>query len=209
MSIKIKVCGMRDSENIRALAQLQPDYMGFIFFEKSKRDVYQQLDKVVLAELPTSITKVGVFVNASLEEIQTQISAYALDMVQLHGKEAPELCKQVQEAGTPVAKAFSVDDNFDFSITVPYKGNCDFFLFDTKGKEAGGNGFTFNWSVLDQHDNEVPFFLSGGLDKDNIKEVLKLEHLNIHAVDVNSKFEIEPALKDIELLKNSVFKALK
>jgi phosphoribosylanthranilate isomerase len=206
--IKIKVCGMRESQNISDLAKLNPDYMGFIFFGKSKRDVSETLNKSDLENLPRSIKKVGVFVNATLEEIKKHIITYQLDLVQLHGSETAELCLKIKNSGTQVIKAFSVDSSFDFASTTPYKASCDFFLFDTKGKEAGGNGFTFDWSILDNYDNEIPFLLSGGLDETNISAVNKLPHLNIHAVDVNSKFEIEPALKNIELLKKSVFKVI-
>ena len=204
--IKIKVCGMRESQNISDLAKLNPDYMGFIFFEKSKRDVSKELAKIDLDRLPSTIKKVGVFVNATNEEIHKQIKSFRLDLVQLHGEETPEMCLEIRNSGTKVIKAFPVDSVFDFTTTIPYKTTCDYFLFDTKGKEAGGNGITFDWSILDQYDNEIPFLLSGGLDETNISEVNKLTHLNIHAIDVNSKFEIKPALKNIELLTSSVFK---
>ena len=207
--IKIKVCGMRDSQNIYDLASLNPDYIGFIFFEKSKRDASNSLLTEDLARLDNTIKKVGVFVNATREQIQNQISKYKLDLVQLHGSESPELCNDIKDLDVKVIKAFSVDSEFDFKSTFPYKKTCDYFLFDTKGKEAGGNGVVFDWSILNKYDNEIPFFLSGGLDEKNINEINKLNHLNIHAVDVNSKFEIEPALKDIELLKNSVFKTIR
>ncbi len=200
---------MCHSQNISELAELRPDYMGFIFYSKSKRNVIGKLDQADLDNLPPSVKKVGVFVNATFEEIKEQIKKYTLDLVQLHGKETPELCAKIQQLGIKVIKAFSVDETFNFGVTLPYKTVCDYFLFDTKGKEAGGNGFTFDWSVLANYDNEIPFFLSGGLDETNTAEVKKLTHLNIHAVDVNSKFEIQPALKDIELLKKSVFKALR
>ena len=208
-NIKIKVCGMCHSQNISELAELRPDYMGFIFFDKSKRNVIGKLNLADLQDLPPSIKKVGVFVDATFEEITLQVNHYSLDLVQLHGKETPELCRKLKKTGTKIIKAFSVDKTFDFDVTLPYKTVCDYFLFDTKGKEAGGNGFTFDWSILAHYDNEIPFFLSGGLDETNIEEVKKLTHLNIHAVDVNSKFELQPALKDIELLKKSVFKVLK
>lgn len=200
---------MCHSQNISELAELRPDYMGFIFYSKSKRNVIGKLDQADLDNLPPSVKKVGVFVNATFEEIKEQIKKYTLDLVQLHGKETPELCAKIQQLGIKVIKAFSVDETFNFGVTLPYKTVCDYFLFDTKGKEAGGNGFTFDWSILANYDNEIPFFLSGGLDETNTAEVKKLTHLNIHAVDVNSKFEIQPALKDIELLKKSVFKALR
>ena len=206
--IKIKVCGMRESQNISDLAQLHPDYMGFIFFNQSKRDVSTSLKKTDLENIPKSIKKVGVFVNATEEEIKTQKTTYNLDLIQLHGTESPELCLRLKNLEIPIIKAFSVDTEFDFATTEPYKTSCDYFLFDTKGKDAGGNGFAFDWSILDKYDNEIPFLLSGGLDEKNIIEVNKLSHLNIHAVDVNSKFEIEPALKNIKLIKDSVFKVI-
>jgi phosphoribosylanthranilate isomerase len=208
-NIAIKVCGMRESQNIRDLAKLNPDYIGFIFFGKSKRDVTNNLQEADLEHLPKSIKKVGVFVNATFEEILQQVVSYKLDAVQLHGNESTELCLKIRNRGADVIKAFSVDSSFDFSVTIPYKTCCDYFLFDTKGEDAGGNGFTFDWSILDKYDNEIPFLLSGGLDDTNIAEVNKLTHLNIHAVDVNSKFELKPALKNISLLKESVFKVIK
>ena len=208
-AIKIKVCGMRDDANIKELMALQPDYMGFNFFEKSKRDVQGQLNKDLLLSFPQSIKKTGVFVNASTEFILEQVDTFGLDAVQLHGQETPEQAQEIKSKGLEIFKAFSVGETFDFSQLDSYKGKVDYFLFDTKGKEAGGNGFTFDWSILNDYDNEVPFLLSGGLDAENIEEVKKLNHLNIYAVDVNSKFEIEPAFKNIELLKNSVFNTLK
>ncbi len=206
---KIKVCGMRDDVNIKELMTLQPDYMGFIFFEKSKRDVQGKLNKDLLLSFPKSIKKTGVFVNASTNFILAQVEQYGLNAVQLHGDESPQQAKEINTKGLEVFKVFSVGESFNFSKLEPYKGKVDYFLFDTKGKEAGGNGYAFDWSILDKYDNQVPFLLSGGLDQNNIPEVKELKHLNIYGVDVNSKFEIEPALKDIALLKNSVFKAFK
>ena len=197
---------MRDSSNINELAKLNPDYMGFIFYPKSKRYADDVLEMEVLEALPNSIKKVGVFVNNSTEEVDEMMKKYAFDLVQLHGDESPEVCKEVKDLGYTVVKAFGVDESFDFDSLEPYKSYCDFFLFDTKGKDYGGHGITYDWTILEKYDQSVPFFLSGGLSADNIAEVKQLSKLNIHAVDVNSKFEIEPALKDIELLKGSVFK---
>ena len=206
---KIKVCGMRDDTNIKELVALHPDYIGFIFFEKSKRDVQGQLNQDLLMSIPKSIKKTGVFVNASTEFILQQVDTFDLDAVQLHGSESPEQAELIKSKGLEVFKVFSVGASFNFSLLEPYKGKVDYFLFDTQGKEAGGNGFTFDWSILDDYDNEVPFLLSGGLNEKNISEVKKLNHLNIHGVDVNSKFEIKPGLKNIDLLKKSVFRAFK
>ena len=207
--MKIKVCGMRDAQNIQELALLQPDYMGFIFYPKSARYVVDKLDKNVLNKLPNTIQKVGVFVNASLVEIEQFVQEYQLDVLQLHGHETPEECEALQTLNLPIIKAFSVGDDFDFEQLIPYQEVCDFFLFDTKGKEYGGNGLTFDWTLLQKYNNKKPFFLSGGLDAQNISQVKELSSLNIYGLDVNSKFEIEPALKNISLLQNSVFKAFR
>lgn len=147
--------------------------------------------------------------NASTAFILEKVETYQLDAVQLHGQESPEQAKEIKDKGLEVFKAFSVGETFAFAQLESYKGAVDYFLFDTKGKEAGGNGFTFDWTILNDYDNEVPFLLSGGLDGNNIEDVKKLSHLNIYAVDVNSKFETEPALKDIDMLKSTVFKAFK
>lgn len=208
-TLKIKVCGMKDDNNIKELMELQPDYMGFIFYEKSKRDVQGVLNQELLLSFPKSIKKTGVFVNASTAFILEKVETYQLDAVQLHGQESPEQAKEIKDKGLEVFKAFSVGETFAFAQLESYKGAVDYFLFDTKGKEAGGNGFTFDWTILNDYDNEVPFLLSGGLDGNNIEDVKKLSHLNIYAVDVNSKFETEPALKDIDMLKSTVFKAFK
>lgn len=197
----LKVCGMRDSENIKAVAALKPAYLGFIFYPKSKRYVGNIVDKQLLHDLPKSMQKVGVFVNESLSEILLQIENYGLDCIQLHGDESPQVCEALQAAKIEVIKVFSVGEQFDFQQLKPYLDCCDYFLFDTKGKERGGNGVTFNWEVLNDYPFQKPFFLSGGIDLDNIQDLKKYSHLPIHAIDVNSKFELEPALKDVKKLK--------
>lgn len=198
--LKLKVCGMRDSGNIRQLLKLQPDYMGFIFYEKSKRFA-PELDAELLNDFSSETKKVGVFVNASLEEVKGKVDRYGLDLVQLHGDESVEYVGDLFAAGIRVIKVFSVGDSFDFEKLKPYKGLVDFFLFDTKGKERGGNGVTFDWELLKAYDQSVPFFLSGGIDNENISALESLKGMNIHAIDVNSKYEISPGLKDIEELK--------
>ncbi len=200
--MKLKICGMKYPENIQDVAELRPDFMGFIFYDKSPRNVTDNLDKGVLKALPKSIKKIGVFVNASFEEIIKQVTDYQLDGVQLHGNESPVLCLQLKMQNLLVIKAFSVDKNFNFAVTEPYKKAVDYFLFDTKATGGhGGHGVAFDWKMLDNYDNEVPFLLAGGVSLENIEEVKKLTHLNIYGIDVNSKFEIEPGLKDVEKLK--------
>ena len=192
---------MRDSENIRELEKLQPDYMGFIFYGKSKRDATGVLDQKLAIDVLASIIKTGVFVNEDLEVIKDKIVRYSLDAIQLHGDESPETCYALKELGVEVIKVFGVGEDFDFGRLNPYKKAVDYFLFDTKGKERGGNGVAFDWGILKQYDGEVPYFLSGGLDEDNIEAIKALEGTNLYAIDINSKFELKPGLKNIEKLK--------
>ena len=200
--VGIKICGMKYPNNILEVGALLPDYMGFIFWEKSARFFNGEMPN-----LPKSIRKVGVFVNASLDEILDKIEKYDLQAIQLHGQESVEFC-ELLKINTPklidVIKVFSILDIFDFRDIKPYENVCDYFLFDTKGKLPGGNGTTFDWKVLENYPSIKPFFLSGGIgleEIEGVKEILKT-NLPIHAIDINSKFEIEPGLKDIERLKD-------
>ena len=192
---------MRNPQNITDIAALNPDYLGFIFYEKSKRYVGEVFDEAATYHLPKGIKKIGVFVNASMEYVLSKVKRYGLDLVQLHGEESPEFCRDLQRNNIPVIKVFAVGQTFDFSVLEPYKPHCNYFLFDTKGKEKGGNGTVFNWEVLKDYDNEKPFFLSGGLSLENVGKVKELQGLNIVAIDVNSGFEVAPALKDVEKVK--------
>tara|TARA_R110002012_G_scaffold112848_1_gene258690 strand:- start:2274 stop:2924 length:651 start_codon:yes stop_codon:yes gene_type:complete len=207
--MKLKVCGMK--LNTLEVATLDPDYLGFIFWEPSKRYFDGNIPK-----LPASIKKVGVFVDAPLEEIRKKVKEYSLQAVQLHGKESPEFCsdlkkstsdrsKALEENSLEIIKVFSIKDDFDFSNLAPYENVCDFFLFDTKGKLPGGNGFTFSWEVLKNYPSSKPYFLSGGIGLDEIEKIREFqqrpESKYCHAIDVNSKFELEPGLKDIDKLK--------
>ena len=193
--MKLKICGMKYPDNILEAAKLQPDYLGFIFYEKSAR----YLD-VEIPEFRQTIQKVGVFVNATLDEILYKIKRYNLDLVQLHGNETPEFCDLLQHANVEIIKVFAVDEKFDFAVIQPFENVCDYFLFDTKGLLHGGNGITFNWNILKNYPSQKPFFLSGGIGLEDIGKIKKL-NLPIYAIDVNSKFEIKPGLKNIELLK--------
>lgn len=197
--MKLKVCGMRQSENIQQLLQLQPDFMGFIFFERSKRFA-PDLDKELLSNFPNTVKKAGIFVNSPIEELKEKVKEYQLDYVQLHGDESVEYVGELFAIGIKVIKVFSVGDEFNFDRLKPYKGLVDFFLFDTKGKERGGNGVVFNWEVLNDYPYDVPYFLSGGIDLENAKDIAGLK-VQPYAIDVNSKFELEPGLKDIEQVK--------
>lgn len=196
--MQLKVCGMRDPENIRQLLQLKPDYMGFIFFDKSPRHVGEVLDESLLKSFPSHTQKVGVFVNAPIEYLKARVSQYELDLVQLHGDESVDYVAELYAVGIRVMKVFSVGESFDFSILGQYNPFVEFFLFDTKGKARGGTGKTFDWNILKGYDLEVPFFLSGGIDLTNLSDLQVLEGLPVQALDVNSRFELAPGLKDIE-----------
>lgn len=186
---------MKYYENIQEVSQLLPDYLGFIFYEKSSRYFNGEIPK-----LPKNIQKVGVFVNATLEEILAKIEEYELNIIQLHGNETPEFCKKLQQLPIEIIKVFSVNDAFDFDVIQPYETVCNYFLFDTKGKLPGGNGTTFNWKILKKYPSTKPFFLSGGIGMEEIEQIKKL-NLPIHAIDINSKFESKPGLKNIENIR--------
>jgi phosphoribosylanthranilate isomerase len=202
--MKLKICGMKYPKNILEVGSLLPDYMGFIFWEKSARYFDGEMPN-----LPKSIQKVGVFVNASLEEILEKIKKYDLQAVQLHGNESVEFCKDLKKNTpnlTDIIKVFSILDTFDFAILNPYENVCDYFLFDTKGKLPGGNGTTFDWKVLEKYPSSKPFFLSGGIgieEMEAVNEILKT-NLPVYAIDLNSKLEIEPGLKNIQSCRDAL-----
>jgi len=253
VGVRLKVCGMKYKDNISQVAALQPDYLGFIFYEKSAR-----FFDGIIPDLPKSIKKVGVFVNASLNHIIETIIKYDLQAVQLHGNESPEFCAKLKaqfcraelvsapynetlkrhyeersdavissketdchnffqnsrnDKTIEVIKVFSIKNEFDFKVLEPYEDVCDYYLFDTKGKLPGGNGYTFNWEVLKNYPSTKPYFLSGGIglkELDNVLSFLSFDFVqdklqqksrNCYAIDVNSKFEIKAGLKDVEQLK--------
>ena len=188
--------------NIAEVASLQPDYLGFIFYDQSPR--YFEGESL---ELPSEISKVGVFVDATLAEISNKIETHDLKVVQLHGNETANFCSELKNELQPeeveIWKVFSIKDSFDFELIRPYEPIVDKFLFDTKGKNKGGNGYTFNWNVLKDYPSKKPFILSGGIglmELAKLKQIFKTD-LPIHAVDVNSKFEIEPGRKNMKELK--------
>ncbi len=206
--MKLKICGMKYPENILEVGSLLPDYMGFIFWEKSARFFEGEIPN-----LPKSIKKVGVFVDAALEEILDKIKKHDLQAVQLHGDETVEFCSNLKEKTNntiEIIKVFSILDSFDFDILKPFEAVCNYFLFDTKGKLPGGNGTAFDWKVLENYPSPKPFFLSGGIginELNQVKQVLKL-NLPIYAIDINSKFEIKPGLKNVELCRDVALQRL-
>lgn len=198
--MKLKVCGMRDGQNIKDLLSLKPDFIGFIFYEKSPRFVGDELDADLLKVFPSEVKKVGVFVNAELNEVKSKVDEYALDYVQLHGDESVEYVADLFAVGIKVIKVFSVGEDFDFEKFKGFNPFVDFFLFDTKTEDRGGSGKKFNWELLKDYQSEVPYFLSGGIDVESVTDSEVLKRLGPYALDVNSKFELEPGLKSINQL---------
>jgi phosphoribosylanthranilate isomerase len=187
----IKVCGMRDADNIQELEKLGIDWMGMIFWSKSSRYVAE-----IPAYMPERVKRVGVFVDASMEDIQQHVTDYQLDIIQLHGQESPAFAKALKPL--PVIKAFNIATAEDLKQTAEYEGMVDCFLFDTKGKVVGGNGKKFDWSVLEAYHGETPFMLSGGIGPDDAEAVIGFQHPRCIGIDLNSRFEQAPALKDIQ-----------
>lgn len=211
MNLKLKICGMKHPKNIQEVAALQPDYMGFIFYEKTPRFFNAEIPKI-----SDSIKKTGVFVKAAIAEILSKINEYKLDAIQLHGGESAEFCAELKtvlkETNIEIIKVFSVKSEFDFGQLAAFEDHVDYFLFDTKGKHKGGNGETFDWTLLKEYPSEKPFFLSGGIGLEQLEDLKKFYayltkigkgHL-LYAVDVNSAFETEPGLKNTEKLKQFV-----
>lgn len=194
---------MKYQSNIKALADLAPDYIGFIFYPPSKRFIGVEFEKQDVDHLHPDIKRTAVFVDAQLHEVIEFSHLYGIKTVQLHGKESPEFCAALQQKDFTVIKAFGVDESFDFNTLAPYLKSVDFFLFDTKTASHGGSGETFSWQILANYQFDKPFFLSGGLSVENLEQAVGFQHEQFYGLDLNSKFEIEPGLKDIEKLKTA------
>ena len=166
---------MRDKANLAELIELKPDFIGFIFYDKSPRYVGDLLDEKLVRSISKPIKKVGVFVNSNPDYILRIAKKYDLQYVQLHGHETPDFCRNLKSRGVNVIKAFSIDETFNFASLNNYKPHCDYFLFDAKGSDPGGNGIAFDWDILKRYqDREKSFFLSGGLSLENIAQVKEL-----------------------------------
>jgi len=204
----IKVCGMRDAANIGQLAELKPDYMGFIFYSDSKRFIGTPGTEL-FSSVNSPVKKVGVFVNEAMDVVVDKVLQYQLDAVQLHGEETGEFCRSFKiflhnmqtEKHVEIIKAFGISKEFDFKTLSAYEDFVDYFLFDTKTPLYGGSGAGFDWNLLKRYNGTKPYFLSGGLSPENIKTIGLLKDTRLYGVDLNSRFEIEPGVKDIEMLK--------
>ena len=192
---------MREEANVREVEQMVVDWMGFIFYPRSPRYVGD-----TLSYLPGKVKKVGVFVNEDTDRLLTLAEKNRLDILQLHGDESPEVCKTLQEKGFPVIKAFGVtaENPFPAELTELYEGCCDYFLFDTRTDLYGGSGKKFGWEILSDYRGETPFLLSGGISPGDIEAVKTFSHSKCIGIDLNSGFEISPAVKDVQLLETFI-----
>ena len=211
--MRIKVCGLREPENILAVASLPVDWLGFIFYAKSPRAVKADLGEWLSKqeEALTGKKRVGVFVNAEIEEVLNAVHDFQLDYVQLHGEESPEYCQLIRNLmettsmrKAQLIKAFRVSEAFNFDSVYHYASHCAFVLFDTMGKNHGGNGTQFNWELLNKYQGVTPFLLSGGIGPEDVEAVQAFRHPQLYGIDVNSKFETSPGVKDFEALKTFV-----
>lgn len=197
----LKICGMRQAENIRTVEKLGIDLMGFIFYPRSPRYAGEEPEY-----LPAGVGRVGVFVDEYPDNIRERVERFRLDYVQLHGDETPEYCLGLKRSGLRLIKAFSVAGAEDLAATDRYAGLCDYFLFDTKTSGYGGSGRTFDWSLLENYRGETPFLLSGGLGPDSLPSLAGFRHEQLAGYDLNSRFETAPGMKDPALLEEFIRK---
>jgi len=200
MTKRWKVCGLRDSENIQSVVDLQPDFVGFIFYAPSPRYAGGQLEVKTTSRIEQRIKKVGVFVNAAEEEILNLNNKFGLDYIQLHGSESVAFCAQLKNKDLKLIKAFPVDHQFNFKSTASYAQVTDLFLFDTKTPKFGGSGQSFNWTRLNEYNGSQPFLLGGGINPENALEALEIDHPKMIGIDVNSRFETKPGTKNLNML---------
>lgn len=202
MKPKIKICGLKHPENIREVLTLGADYIGFIFYPPSQRFV-GQLDAEWVAGLH-GVRKTGVFVNADINHVRAMTVQYALQALQLHGNESPAYCAELKGGNLEIIKAFGIDAHFDWAKLGEYEDIVDYYLFDTQSIQHGGTGMCFDWKLLDGYSSGKPFFLSGGISAENIADALRLMDNRLYALDLNSRFETKPGLKDIALLRRTI-----
>ena len=199
----IKVCGMREANNIRNVEQLNIDWMGFIFYGGSSRYVATRP-----SHLPSQCKRVGVFVNSNADDIMSKTRTYGLDIVQLHGRETPGFCKMMRSelpSGTILIKAIQINDKEDFIKADAFSPYIDYFLFETRSDNYGGSGQKFDWELLNHYNSDKPFILTGGIGPSDAQSILNIHNPHFAGIDLNSGFEIRPAFKDVKLLKDFIY----
>ncbi len=199
--MKIKICGMREPDNIKEVVNLQPDFIGFIFYSKSKRYVGKDFSPGNTNLVPKPIKKVGVFVNEPVKNVLEMCKIHQLDLVQLHGGESADYCNALKKNGIKIMKVFGVDNSLPNQKIEQFQHVADMYLFDTKTPDYGGSGKKFNWEVIEKLHPGKPIMISGGIGPDDAELLKSVEHPDFYGVDVNSKFEHHPAHKNTTLLK--------
>ena len=192
-----KVCGMTLGDNIRQVEQLGADWIGFIFYPRSPRFLDALPDY-----LPLRAERVGVFVDRPKEEVLMYADRFGLQAVQLHGHESPGYCRTLRGRGLRIIKAFPIATADDLLATTDYEGCCDYYLFDTKSEKFGGSGNQFDWNLLHRYQGHTPFLLSGGINQYSTQAIKQFHHPRLAGIDINSRFETSPGLKDVTRIKN-------
>ena len=202
--VKLKVCGLKHKNNLFDVVEAGVDFVGMIFYEKSPRYIINSLYPEDVWFLPDEVQKIGVFVDSDIEYIKKNVRLYQLDLIQLHGSESPEYCKEIRSEGYQLIKVFGVDTDFDFQVMEKYLDAVDYFLLDTKTKHFGGSGQQFDWTLLEKYPYQIPLFVGGGVGLENAELVLRKNYSFLYALDFNSRLETEPGLKDITKVKDAV-----
>lgn len=200
-NVKIKICGMTDIDNISKILFLEPDYLGFVFYQQSPRCVLGKVNPDLLSIIPRKVKRTGVFMNSSANEIREYVSTYGLQALQLHGTESPEMCAELRNAGLEIIKAFNLKTERDFEEVWQYNECADYFLFDTKSQAFGGSDTSFDWQLILRQPIRKPWFLAGGINPKNIREAAQSGAVGL---DINSRFEIEPGIKDYDKLHSAL-----
>lgn len=199
---------MTDADNIRKIAALHPDYLGFIFYKPSPRNCIG-IEPRIISTLPDGIEPVMVSVDMTEGEVLSVANSYGFRAVQLHGKESPEMCQNLRNSGLKVIKALGMQTEESLNKLKSYEGAVDLFLLDTYTPTKGGSGEKFDWSILEEYDLNTPFMLSGGIGAEDGDAILNLHHLKFEGIDLNSRFETSPGLKNTQLLKQFLSKIKK
>jgi len=202
--IRVKVCGLVNPLNIMAVAEAEPDFMGFVFYQRSPRYVGGEAESKLPVILPHGTKKAGVFVDERIDKIVGISKLRGLDLIQLHGNESPAYCSELRSYGLSVIKALKIGNEFNFETLIRYQTVCDYFLFDSKSDKPGGNGIKFDWKKLDEYSLDKPFFLSGGIGPEDADIIKSITTKGLFAVDINSRFETAPGFKDPELVKTFI-----
>jgi len=202
--LKIKVCGLTDPGNVKEIAKTNPDFMGFIFYPGSLRYIGDKPDDSLFRSVPSPILKIGVFVNEDITVIIDTVKLFGLELVQLHGNEPAEYCEFLKNKGLTIIKAFGINKESDFKMPESYMDVCEYFLFDTLTAGYGGSGNKFDWTRINKYLLDKPFFLGGGIGTEDVPFIKQLYHPQLFAVDINSRFETMPGIKEPKKVKDFI-----